>query len=38
MLYCEVTRGEPRPTVFWSRTDGRPLSRNVETVSPEFLR
>lgn len=38
ILACRVEQGIPSPTVVWTRADGRPLSRNIETMSHGTLR
>ena len=35
---CRVTGGIPTPTMQWSRTDGRPISSNVEILDGGVLR
>jgi hypothetical protein len=38
ILVCRVEAGIPSPTVTWTRSDGRPLSPNIERMSEGTLR
>lgn len=38
LFQCHLTAGIPNPTVRWSRTDGRPLTTNTETLNGGVLR
>ncbi|KAK3867232.1 hypothetical protein Pcinc_027289 [Petrolisthes cinctipes] len=38
LFQCHLTAGIPNPTVRWSRTDGRPMTPNTETLNGGVLR
>lgn len=38
LLQCRVTSGIPSPAVMWRRSDGRPLSPNIEELPNGVLR
>lgn len=38
LLQCRVTSGYPQPKLWWTRSNGRQLSRNIEELSGGVLR
>ncbi|KAK8750302.1 hypothetical protein OTU49_014768 [Cherax quadricarinatus] len=38
LFQCHLTAGIPNPSVYWTRTDGRPLTSSTETLDGGVLR
>lgn len=38
LFQCRIMQGIPNPTLTWTRTDGRPMARNVEILEGGVIR